>query len=48
MTSKLLQSKRVDNIVLQQIEEQEHAKRRILLRILTETIYAAKRKLNKV
>ena len=46
--NELLQSKRVDSIVLQQIGEQEHAKRRLLFRILTETNHAAKRKLNKV
>ena len=34
--------------MLRQIGEQGHAKRRILLRILTETNYAAKKQLNKV
>ena len=47
-TNELLQIKSVDNIVLRQIGEQGHAKRRILLRILTETNYAAKKQLNKV
>ena len=47
-TNELLQSKRVDNIVLRQIGEQEHAKRRVLSRILTKTYHAAKKQLNQV
>ena len=43
MTNKLLQSKRVDNIVLRQLGEQEHAKRRVSLRILTKTNHTAKK-----
>ena len=46
--NELLQSKRVDNIVLRQIGEQEHAKRRVLSRILTKTYHAAKKQLSQV
>ena len=38
----------MDNIVLQQIAEQEHAKRRVLSRILTKTYHAAKKQLSQV
>ena len=44
--NELLQSKRVDSIVLRQMGEQEHKYGRILLRILKETNGAAKKQLS--